>query len=330
MLSQFALFENLRCPLFFALVSPYASDENWKYVMFETVPSRTKCSLFVTQSEPLQHTIKPTYISPLWLGCKFGEGVTKGTTEQQIQEKKAALTKRIWEAFEARTVTDASGTALCYYKSWKYNDFAFNYKALLSKKDGNCDSWAEYFNDVLRIQGIQSNVETIEVDRKTTGNGMYLFLMKDWKQVGEAQKKYFNELDRGSSFGSELFDLRMSISEGKWKYNLAGNPEVKYNGGLGQNNQNPMATFQEHKVVRIGNDIYDPSYGRIYRADRGVNDTEAIRSALKNFQATAFGFFKVYAAPNGVRYNGVLRVPPKSWAMEIDAVDSDKLQFKLK
>src|SRR5262249_52774157 len=66
---------------------------------------------------------------------------------------------------------------------------------------------------------------------------------------------------------------------GTWQYNWNGAPQVPDQQGLpGQNTANPVATFDNHVVVRIEDTTagttkyYDPSYGVIYKSMQDVQD----------------------------------------------------------
>ncbi len=111
---------------------------------------------------------------------------------------------------------------------------------------------------------------------------------------------------------------------GVWGYDFL-KSEVEYKGGGAQNNTNPLASFRDHAVVQIGNDIYDPSYGKIYRA--GPNGT--INDALLEFQKAAiFGYYQPIKPGTVVPGpDKKLRVPPTALGIIVELMDPTKLQL---
>ncbi len=108
--------------------------------------------------------------------------------------------------------------------------------------------------------------------------------------------------------------------------------EVKYNGGLSQNNTQPDATFVGHVVVQIGEKIYDPSYEKIYTP---VTVNGKKYSALLDFQQqSVFGFFTVTLKSNRFIYDAQkkVRVAVGQAFIEIQKIDSNStdLQFRFK
>lgn len=91
-------------------------------------------------------------------------------------------------------------------------------------------------------------------------------------------------------------------------YNFQAGDAVTYTDSAGQNNTNPRANFEKHVVVRIGNLLYDPSYGVIYGANL-VNPTDD--QLLRAFEATAIAG---YAKRWPVGMGGVTFIRPASVA----------------
>jgi hypothetical protein len=97
--------------------------------------------------------------------------------------------------------------------------------------NGNCQSWAGIFRDILRIHGI--NADRMRVWPKPTDSSV---IVKNWQfndpPSGAPQHPYIE--------GSDAFDL---------------------NGIPGQGNSNPPGSFNGHWITKSGGSYYDPSYG---------------------------------------------------------------------
>ena len=72
---------------------------------------------------------------------------------------------------------------------------------------------------------------------------------------------------------------------------------------VGQNNKNPFPAFTNHVVVRIGESIYDPSYGVAY-------DKVGAVTAAQAFEAATVGAWgAIEQQNNGLKTILLLRLP---------------------
>ncbi len=309
--------------------------------------------LFVTYARPLTHlksnpNMPTAYESALWQGCRFAQGA----------EFTGELIERIWNgnyegagasSFANRTVTKIDGTTkLTYYNNWELYkvtpdfkvdpELGVTFERLLANGDGICDAWASYFKYVLRVQGIGQNdakVVSIVPNAKAPSDK---FMVQKWEVVGQARadNTYYNVIPQVKTRNANQGLLLDTDANGKWHYVFDPNhTEVEYKGGLSQSNNQPLATFVGHVVVLIGNDIYDPSYGKVYYGPAGariVGDTTAL---LKFQRQAVFGFYTPFInrlqKGKGKPEVDVNRVPLNTNAIRIEQIDpaSSKLYFKL-
>ncbi len=177
---------------------------------------------------------------------------------------------------EVRTLEDpeAGGAPLTYWQNW--NGPADSPDGLVLNEDGRCGAWAGLFVDVLRAWGgnfnYQANLKQIVIDDQNTPVQATAFQVRNWAFGNPnvlvpppprlAGYLWYNEV-------GDPFQLNNAPQNAppNWRFNWQGQPAVTYLGGSAQNNDNPLGGFLDHVVVRIGNIIYDPSYGVTYAYD---------------------------------------------------------------
>ena len=294
--------------------------------------------LYVTLAKPLQPQ-DPIHLSSLWQGCFFGHGATNSTE----------LIDRIWRGadanspgtgtFASRAVQTHAGGTMSYYGSWFSNRLTAS--ELLATGSSQCVGWAEYLMDVLRIHGIPSSMQKITVDPQSE--------LADPLKTNLAVGNWTADSTR-----SRHYNLFAAPPQGKlsrtfasvpvWRETTAGNPQTWhysfnanrsqaiYSGSDSQSNPMPNATFANHEVVRVGNDLYDPSYGQVFKAAPDAKAGEEFQSALLKFQvASVFGFYKVTTAGKRIadpNNPGATLVAANEVYMEIDRVSATKLQLR--
>ena len=213
-------------------------------------------------------------------GQEFGETCLEATTT-------ATLVADVWSGFETRRITKVDGTPLTYWKVWSPEPRT-TAGGLLFTSDGSCKAWSELFIDVLRAWGAnvsnQSNVKAILPDQRNSPVRANGFLVKDWA-FGN-QNVMFAPPQRlaGYRWSNQLGAPDFVQTPAGWQFNWQGQPAVTYLGGAAQNNQNPKGLFDDHVIVRIGNILYDPSYGVTYQSNIADPTDEDL---LHAFQAQA-------------------------------------------
>jgi hypothetical protein len=252
-----------------------------------------------------------TFEKPRVRVTTFYAGTEGGTGFGATNE--TALLADIWAGFQTRRITRAAdpidpndtSTPLTFWENWSGPAPAETAAQLILTGDGKCGAWADFFIDVLRAWGGNfshaSNFRQIEVDHQDTPVQASVFLVGDWafgnpnlqfpRQGPFAGYLWYNEVGNpglthiappGSAPGAPAV----------WRYNWEGQPAVNYvegsaqnnYKGSAQNNDNPFASFFNHVVVRIGNILYDPSYGVTYQST-AANPTDD--NLLQAFQTDA-------------------------------------------
>ncbi len=203
---------------------------------------------------------------------------------------------------------------------------------MLASNDGICDAWAGYFKYVLRVQGIgQDDAKVVRIVPNDKAPSTR-FMVQNWQVVGQARadNTYYNVIPQIKTRNANQGLLLDTDANGKWNYVFdPKHTEVQYKGGPSQSNTQPLSTFVGHVVVLIGNDIYDPSYGKIYTGPAGpriVGDTTAL---LKFQQQAVFGFYDL-PKKNTDDMKLAPRVPIGAFGIKITAItQTDPLYLKL-
>lgn len=182
----------------------------------------------------------------LKVGCEAADEKTTDNT----------IISTIWSKLKTKNIIAAdNGQALFYYKSWECENLTT--AALLKGNDGQCGSWASFFIDLLKIQGVSHS----------TVNGDYLrfnpsgvqadgFFVKDWTASTGVFTGMLDPVFKyvmipkypfivGQTYNthySDLIDNTIMIE------------------GQGPNG-NPASIFGNHQITIIGGNLLDPSYG---------------------------------------------------------------------
>jgi hypothetical protein len=125
------------------------------------------------------------------------------------------------------------GTQLKYWDGGSAS--ATNTAGLLSDGNGQCGAWAEFFIDMLKVQGISSNkIEVLEASDPRDR----AFLVKNYTFTGT-----------GVSPGTAPYVYVLGIDV------------IDASGVAGQGNSDPISAFYNHFIVSYSGQYYDPSYG---------------------------------------------------------------------
>ena len=200
------------------------------------------------------------------IGCTNAAGATTA----------AAATSAIWAEFPDRIVqrkpfdgfNNSDGYAMTYYAAWTCDNYTVD--KLLKFGDGQCGAWAKLFIETLSVQGIENALDWLFFFNRDATDPNLGFIVNNWSFLGLGTSglpdyPYFNipgtPLVGGASYN--------------WRF-----AEVTESAGVpGQSNPNPASFFNNHQVVKIGTQYYDPSYGIVH-------------SSLANIDATAIaGYF---------------------------------------
>lgn len=161
---------------------------------------------------------------------------------------------------------------------------------LIKTGDGQCNSFAQLFLQMLRIQGyIDVNTGTdvlaspsVQSAPICNNNSVMSarrnlwFLVKKW---GFTDIPYNSNLtncttmpfhiitdDLGNEIGgsSEVFGIQYHKTYLGYAADFIGNP--------GQNSVNPQSWFSYHSIIKVGSIYYDPSYGVKYQNSNDMRD----------------------------------------------------------
>ncbi|MFW5872909.1 MAG: hypothetical protein ACOCVN_02870, partial [bacterium] len=207
----------------------------------------------------------------LYYACKNANGLSN------INEIIFAL----WNPFTTRQLNQldfglSSGQPLTYY----YDTYPSNID-MPHVTDNDCVGWMGLFADILSYIGLNNGVdfrtESIQTKNNEFGIGGISegFLVKNWVipdnhnvvySCSISGQDYYTEEYIFSTYTdhSQLNSLGMQ-RQGHRRHPLLLKGNVVENPGIeGQGELNPVSTFVSHSVVVIGNEIYDPSYGKKY------------------------------------------------------------------
>jgi hypothetical protein len=240
---------------------------------------RSTTPLYLTFAKPADALVKAGHLVPtlVQLGCQAAAtGGTKAKTDPQ------ALFDAIWKEFATRKVKRAADSRpLQYYGQWTVpplRRLRNGAVALIRNLDGQCTTWADLLLGVIDAQGLRGpgglkdvtyqGIQGIKREERGLDGG---FLTKAWKFAGPGAGGAYPYTNRLGPAG--LRRPRFVRNTYRW----FGTPQVTYtpraaNSARAQNNTNPLASFPNHAVVRIGTKIYDPSYGQTYTSLQDFQD----------------------------------------------------------
>ena len=128
--------------------------------------------LYVTLDTPKTSLVNPSpvYHTLIHLGSKNARG----------ESSESLVVDKIWNEFTDREVFRMDGEQLRYYH--EYVADARNTADLLLQANGDCESWARFFIDMLKIQNISARLYDV---REKTHPGEFGFLVKEMTFYGE-------------------------------------------------------------------------------------------------------------------------------------------------
>jgi hypothetical protein len=173
----------------------------------------------------------------------------------------AAATSAIWLDFPDLVVqrkpfdgfNNPDGYAMTYYANWDCLNYTV--PTLLASGDGQCGAWAKLFIETLSAQGIENTLDYVVFFNRVVGDFSYGFVVNNWGFSGPGISGFpdypYLNIPGTPLVGAASYNWRFSqVSE------TAGVP--------GQSNANPASLFNNHQIVKVGGQYYDPSYGIVY------------------------------------------------------------------
>ena len=212
-------------------------------------------------------TLNPIY-TLLDAGCKGAQGVT-GT----VGVNDDSVLNGVWGKIQSKSINRASDNVLItYYGFYDVNkngvwntgvDIDYNAptgsggicgattaSGLISVGNGQCGSWADFMNQVLRAQGLSSinGVKHQEVEIKPKSTWVE-FAVNNWAKTGSSPRQIIS-----SNAG---VDGSSAVTP-----NPANSETADAVGASGQGNSpNPPSNFGNHYIGYFNGKYYDPSYG---------------------------------------------------------------------
>jgi hypothetical protein len=205
-----------------------------------------------------------------------------------------------------RETTRVDGTPMYYYGDWGTPNYD-SVGALLNGADGRCGTWAMFFIDILRAQGLGTDSTILlGITPKDDKEG---FMVPDWQFNSKALFKD-NGLTLPDDYAKTLAaypyadvpdtsatpwppETRVPVDQTpyyknntyQWKLptvkgDKATQEDVKDRTGVpGQNSSDPASLFGDHAIVKVviagQTKYYDPSYGTVYDSLLDFNNSLA-------------------------------------------------------
>ena len=289
---------------------------------------QSKNELFVTLAPP-QLTEPNLYVTPLWMFCSAAAG---STTEAQAIPKAFKPFEDATRGGGVKTYADPDprrndpSVPLYYYLYWKvtsetiedlFADKVYTIAGVAKKyKDGKCQSFVDLFTHELAIGGIfAKSYARYEVSSNFASPLSILFIKNfafaEPGTSGVAGFPYVNTLSppppSNSNWNTDAY-IVVDPTTGAGSYSWGARAEVTDKQGVsGQNTSNPLSIFRNHYFVRVGNIIYDPSYGTVsQQAAGGAGDAwEAACNAWEDQSLDGVGSVLTYVGANNVKYDSI-------------------------
>lgn len=198
------------------------------------------------------------------IGCKRAHGLGFGDEVE--------IASRIFEEFEDQVVFRAQDVLedvpnhqpLKYYDNWATPVTVVS--GLLHTGDGQCAAWAQFYLHCVWATGADPGAEGVEFEYNTPphiGGGQAWMFVSRWV-VGASTNP-----DPITS--SEYPSINITLLKYDWLdfidsdyYHFIYMDVADMTGLSGQSTSDPASLFVNHKIIKIGTTLYDPSYGERY------------------------------------------------------------------
>jgi hypothetical protein len=259
-----------------------------------TLIGETKHKTYVTHMTPYEGS-NPNGLATdflettLHIGCESANGVGNSGGEVFTDD----VVGKIYDEFRDQCVKKINGNQCMGYWSGNGDECVYIYQ-FLEKEDGTCGVWAQFLNEIFRMQGIKrSRIDVVVAGDNFSLSNNTGYLSMSQKQKLNEEILYF--------FGSDAINVSYADVSGNgeipfylfvknWSFNSSnfylqlldeevGNKlevpptlnilEYTKDSGVsaqGENNQSPPSIFANHAIVsyinQSGHTVYlDPSYG---------------------------------------------------------------------
>jgi len=236
--------------------------------------------LYVTWDSPEQATPIQTLVD---VGCDAADGQTGtvGTDDDDVLDK-------VWTRLQTRSIHRASDAfVLTYYGFYDANGngtwdagvdtdrndpgscTVTDAGGLISTANGQCHSWADFMNEVMKAQGLSSiNGGASKRVAVVIKAGDVAFSVQNWAKTGNSPRKII-DADAGVDGTSPTAP------------NPANDEAADAAGKAGQGNSpNPPSNFNRHWITKLNGKFYDPSYGLGPYTDRKAYEEAAFSERI--------------------------------------------------
>jgi len=288
---------------------PEAPDEDWILV------GETNHELYVLYDTPLMIIADPLtgitqpFHTLIHLGCTNADGLNTPS----------AIVDAVYAEFDDQDVRSYGGTMPMTYwgpiNTPQTDGLCWSTFGLLNFQDGRCDAWASFFDDILKMQGIEG-VEKAVVDWGFTlsdddvtrimgdkddffGIELSQAMIEEYTHPFTGQEGYRAQflvkewsLNAEDKFAISFFDV---FGDGFVLDNGNEIPAKDEIGLAGQGMDDPRPEFLSHAIVKYNGAYYDPSYGsqKMTSANMWENESLDAFAGIVVYTETFGGGFEV-------------------------------------
>jgi hypothetical protein len=282
---------------------------------FEDMADKSSNELYVTWKKPKEEN-SGSSLSPYFhlhtlfhITCKPFNNITLGDINE--------LTDAFWKTLFAVDIVGINNMLyrrkdnlpLKYYGTYGTN--TLNCPDLIKTGDGQCNSFAQLFIQLLRIHGYLEPNSGVDVyasnqtspicGRSEVINDRTLlhFMVKRWyfintptnSNLPNCQQMPYHIITLDNGNGNTISEWHYISGTNIPTYRTFGYIQDDF-GVQGQNSSNPEAWFKYHSIVKIGSIYYDPSYGVKYADsnDFRANYLDGWSVVTKNLSEIQLGY----------------------------------------
>jgi hypothetical protein len=254
----------------------------------------SKHPLYISHATTALSSDLQVYHSLIYYGCKSAKGLKTDDVIVESIYNGTFLSKKL-----LRKDSPTRLTGMTYWlpksdpTSAPYPD-CFTTQFLLKFEDGRCGAWADFFRDMIKIQGITATPALVTYPATPS---MSAALTSDLSTFFGSSAGNIVIQDP-MFFKGEFFVNNWSFSSAKfYKWDREWDPYMETTspltlpngnvlnfaplpGSAAQGNGNPQSTFGDHALVKYNNKYYDPSYG---------TPIQNSKNAWENLSLSGFG-----------------------------------------
>ena len=229
-----------------------------------------------------QYSTPKVYVTPLWLFCSGAAG-SANVADSVAGAFKPFESRDVKSYDDPDKVRNDPSLKMYYYKDWttthanlirlfeKVEEKDATGKTTAVYYDGQCNAWTDLLRQCVLEGGLPNVIQRVAVsprnpDPNRLSQGSLDLWIKEWKPDVAGRAVYINEgVVTKTVDGKIVLGDYISLVGDEWRYVWVGTPQFEDKPGVGgQNTPDPASLFTQHFVIRYGNTIFDPSYGKKY------------------------------------------------------------------